>query len=340
MFSIFNSQQEYYSCEWLEYGIHFSPLGIEQCCMYVPNSDAFKMLTPLKNGEYDISKFYKNKEEIIKQHKKGVINPNCSKCYNFKQAKWAECKYIKYLVLNLSYHCNSDCIYCYTHKYKKLYNKSVDVPILNILKDFINKKKLFLDCEIHIGGGEPVLNKEFEKIVNLFIENGFKNIKIYSSGIQYSSIIEKALNNNGCKLIVSPDCGDSILYKVIKNVDKFDQFWKNIKKYCEVQNEDKYSVMLKYIIIPSINDNKESIDNFLNKVDEVNGKFIVVDIEREWYSKNKNNNNEIMRILKLIKYIQLYADNNRMRYEFFPACVYAINDYSSFYNGLNNKVLL
>lgn len=338
MFSIFNSQQEYYSCEWLEYGIHFSPFGLEPCCMYVPDANYGSMFVPLKSGEYNLSDFYKRKKKIIEQHKKGYINSNCIKCYNLKKIYWEKSSCIKHIVLDLNYKCNADCIYCFTHKNKYKYNKIVGVPVLDILKKMIKRGTIKPDCEIHISGGEPTLNCEFEEIIKLFLKNNFNNIRIYSSGLEYSEIISTALHHNACKLIISTDSGDRILLKKIKNIDLYDKLWENIQKYCNSQESDKTGVWLKYIIIPNINDNIDAINNFLLKVKEANGKFIVIEIERVWYNCNRKNDMEMKRILKLVKYIQIKSQNIGFEHDLFPSCIYAIDDYHSIYDSLEIEI--
>lgn len=335
MFDFLRKNKEYVSCEWLEYGIHFSPLGIEHCCMYIPKNMDYTPISLLKNGKYDVKDFFNKKIKTIKSHKKGILDNRCSGCFNLKKDKWVSSKKLSYMVLNLNYACNSDCCYCYTHRNKKLYNKSVDVPVLYFVEDAIKKDLLDINCEIHLGGGEPLLNKEFDDILNLLVENNFKNIKIYSSGIQYSSSVENAIKNNACKIYISVDSGTCEMYKTIKNTDKFDSVWDNIAKYASYQNvEINNAVCVKYILLPGLNDNKEEIDKFLYKVKESNSRTIVSDIERTWYKENSDNKNLLEPLIKLGKYMELFAKDNGISYIYFPSFMYAMRDNQDIYEAI------
>ena len=115
--------------------------------------------------------------------------------------------------------------------------------------------------EVHWGGGEPTLLKEFPQIMDLFLDKLEPMLRIYSSGIKYSSHIEKAIKLGCCTLIISLDSGNPDLYKKIKNVDEFNTVVNNIAIYCKAQDElpERKYVILKYILIPGVNDTEEYI---------------------------------------------------------------------------------
>ena len=60
---------------------------------------------------------------------------------------------------------------------------------------------------IVFGGGEPTILKEFDKLLNLFCEENFNNIRINSSGIKYSHALTNALKNRRASLVISVDSG-------------------------------------------------------------------------------------------------------------------------------------
>ncbi len=337
MFDFLKKPKEYISCEWLEYGMHFSPLGIEYCCMYVPKDSDYIPVTKLKKWKYDLKDFLKKRKNNLKLHKKGIINSKCVGCYNLRKQIWISSDKIKHLVVNLNYKCNADCIYCFTHRNKRLFNRLRNIPILNILEKLVKTKKINNETEIHIGGGEPLLHDEFDGIMNLFLNNGCSKIKIYSSGVEYSESIEKALKQDSCEVIISPDCADKELYKKIKNIDKYDELWANIKKYCEMQNYNKQAVCLKYIIIPNVNDTKEELDKFFDKIITVSAKTFIIDIERDWYKKEGKDSNKLVNILKLMKYSEYRAKELGLKHIYYPASVYAIESNSELYENIDRN---
>lgn len=327
MFEFIKNKKEYVSCEWLEYGIHFFPKGIEDCCMYVPKKGFYAPVSEVKNGRYDYKDFFNKKRIARKQHEKGIINERCQGCYNLEKREWKRSKVLSHVVFNLNYKCNSDCIYCYTHANKRFFNNTKDIPVFDFLVDAVKKKIILPDCDIHLGGGEPVLNSEFDSILNFLLDNNFNNISIYSSGIQFNSSIERAVRENACKLFISTDSGNEELYKKIKNVDMFNECWNNIKKYCNAQDDNKNSVCVKYIIIPKVNDTKECIDEFFVKVKEVNAGVVVTDIERNWYKLYCDDESRVKDLIVLMKYMESYCKKNLIKHIYFPASVYITQKY-------------
>ena len=330
-----NNKQEFTSCEWIEYGVHFSPRGLDHCCMYVPASKDMGPASPLKKGQYNFNDFYKKKKKLKKDQRKGIISDKCKGCYVLQKKVWKKKKEFENVVLNLNYKCNADCIYCFTHKAKLYFNTRVkDVPVYKIMEKAIKKKLILPNCEIHLGGGEPLLNNEFEDLVKLFLDNDCNNLKIYTSGIIYSKGIEKAISKTACKVYISTDSANRELYKKIKNVDKHDEVWNNIKNYCNAQTKDGVCVWPKYIIIPEVNDTEEFISEFIDKVIESGAKAIVTDIERGWYDTNSKDEEKMKPIIKLLKFLITKAKDNNLEVLNFPASVYAIDTYNDFYNSI------
>lgn len=334
MFEFLKIKKEYVSCQWLEYGMHFTVLGIHFCDKYAHLASSPFPISPLiKNRTYNFSDFFKRKQNARKLARKGIIQPTCKGCYLLKKAKWMNEDKIKCIAISTNTSCNSNCIYCYTHINKRFYNNLSEIPVYEFLQKSIKTKKIEQNCEIQIGGGEPVLNSEFEKIMNLFIENSFDNIRIYSSGIQYSEAIQRSLENDLLKeLVISIDSGNSDLYKRIKNNDNFFEVIKNVKRYCESQNRNKKQVRLKYVIIPYVNDNLDAINDFFEVVTETNIQFVLIDVEMNWFKENNEDENKIKGIFKLVKYMEKMCKNLNIEYGHFPSICYAIEKFHDMYD--------
>ena len=180
-------KKEYLSCEWLEHGIHFSHEGIEHCPMYAHREDDFDAISPLTSDyKYDFDDFYKKKEIARKSHREGKLSPFCKGCFLLENKIWDKKFKITKMAISTNTRCNCNCIYCYTHEDKEKYNSKPDIPVFDYLKKLVKTHKLSKNCQIEFGGGEPVICSEFEDIMELFINNNFKSIKIHSSGIKYS----------------------------------------------------------------------------------------------------------------------------------------------------------
>ena len=328
-------KKEYISCERLEYGINIYHQGLAHCDMNAHLKYPMQPVSVLKNGKYNFNDFFKKKKEVRKMHRNGKINYRCEGCYNLEKKIWDTRVKITHIDISSNMKCNSDCIYCFSHTNKKYFNQVKDIPVYEIIHKMVNKKIIDKNCEIQIGGGEPVILEEFEQIMFLLLDNNFDNINIYSSGIKYSYAIEKALKKDACKIYISPDSGESELYKRIKNTDKFNEVWNNIKRYCEAQNRNKEAVWIKYIIIPDINDDISNINKFLQKVIESEGHAIAIDIEREWYKRNKNNKNKIEEYIHLIKYTEKFCKANNIKYIHFPTALHITKDFKTLYDDIN-----
>lgn len=290
-------QKEYLSCNWLEHGINFDRNCIKICCMMFHKGGGPRPL--LYNGDYfNYKKYYSILRKLRKFHKKGNILPFCEGCINLTSKKWDNKNYISHINFDSNMSCNSNCIYCKSPKDSKIYYRYETV------KDLLNKKILIPDGEVMFGGGEPTIHPEFERIVNLLLDNNFNHIKVHSSGIKYSQAIERALSENKAEVVISPDSGEKDLYKTIKGVDCFDETWGNIARYTKAQKDNKNQMKIKYIIIPDINDSKEHVDKFLLKAKEAETSAIRLDIECVWYQYNRNNETVLAPYFDLFVYIE------------------------------------
>lgn len=310
IFNLFSKNKEYVSCNWLEYGIHFTSSGLDHCDKYAhPGGTPFSISQLDDNHQYNFADFFKKKRKARKQAKKGILPSGCNGCYLLKKKEWEPSDKIKCMAISPHTKCNSNCIYCYTSFNKRAYNSKKDIPIFNILKKLVEKEIISKDCEIAFNNGEPLIMDEFEDIVNLFVDNKIGRLRIHSSGISYSKSVERALTSGCCDIVISPDSGNSELYKKIKRVDKFDNVWTNIRKYALVQT-DKSTVQVKYIIIPMVNDNEDNIKEFVDKAKSSGIQRILIDIEIWWYRKNAANEQKIQRIFELIKYAKQYISQS------------------------------
>ena len=306
MFDFLFKKKEYLGCEWLENGIHMNHLGLSNCPFYFHSNKNDEAISPLTSEHtYNFKDFFKKKKEMIKNIRKGNICERCKNCPNLiKKARNKHKSSFIRIAVSSNTNCNSDCIYCYTHKNKENYNRFKEIPILEIFNQFYKKNLINENTKIEFGGGEPTLHRDFDNVIKLILQNKFNEIIVFTSGIKYSQSISNALNTDKGNLIISVDSGKSETYQKIKNVDKFDIVWENMKLYAKSQNKFLYQVKAKYIILENINDNNSEIDLFIKKVIEVDVKFIMLELEMNWYSHNKNNQDKIMAMIEHVKYFK------------------------------------
>jgi len=250
----------------------------------------------------DWEKFFKIKNEYRKIQKSGETVEGCKGCVFLEEGYWLQEDYIDSIIFDHFTKCNCACKYCYTEEDKKRYNKLKTYNIYPIIKDMFDKKIIRLGGAIGFGGGEPTILPEFDKLIKLFLKNGFHNMRVPSSGIKYSRIIAEGISTGQLSVVVSIDSSSRETYKNIKQIDAFNKVCKNLKKYSKAQ-KNSYNVISKYIIIPYVNDNKEEIDNWLKFNKENNIGIIVIDIENSWLNKYRQSKPD-ERIVDLMKYVQ------------------------------------
>lgn len=307
--NFFKKTKKYVSCQWVEYGIDFD-LGvygsnIKMCCyLSAPGGGNTMLIKDYKGEKIDWRNFFELKNKYRDIQRSGKTIPECSGCVFLEEKEWIQKDEINHVIFDHWTNCNCKCTYCYTEEDKALYNNLKTYNVLPIIKDMLAKKILKPGGAIGFGGGEPTMLDEFEELINLLLEKGFTNIRVPSSAIKYSSIIEKGIAAKQLTVVVSVDSGSRETYKTIKQLDMYDKVCENLKKYAQAQTESG-NVISKYIIIPGINDNIEEIDNWLKFNIENNISSIVIDIENSWLQKNRNNQD--LQVYNLIEYVRKKA---------------------------------
>ena len=294
----------------------FEHTRLETCC-FTCHSGGGKIT--LKNeyaGEaIDWDKLFELKRKYRIEHRKGNLTPNCIGCVFLEEKEWDEEDYINFLQFNYWVLCNSKCSYCYEVQNKKMFEKIKPYDAVPVIKDMIERKILRPGGEVSFGGGEPTIAPEFEELIKLLSENGFRNMRIHSSGIKFSPAIEKAIKMGVLNVVISIDAGSEKTYKKIKNVNAYKKVLENMKKYAAA-NKAGYGLMTsKYIIIPNINDNRKEIDLWIDSVREAGGRWLALDIEDVWYKTNRSTISSYY--LDLVNYVIDKANSFNMKIELY-----------------------
>jgi wyosine [tRNA(Phe)-imidazoG37] synthetase (radical SAM superfamily) len=173
--------------------------------------------------------------------------------------------------------------------------------------------------------------QNFDELVDLFISNG-TNVRIHTSAIKYSKTVENALKNNFGSVVISLDSGSKSTYKKIKQVDKFDKVCESIKNYSNARNLSREgncqssttdNVIIKYIIIPGINDNLKEIDKFFKLMKKLKIKTVALDLEVQ-YARKYNNQDVSQHIFLLVDYFQNQAEKYNIKVLIYSFISYVI----------------
>lgn len=283
---------QYKSCQWVNRGIEFRTDEIRLCCYgYLQGRETeyqTTLFTDYHGGKIDWKAFFKKKDELKQMHKEGKYLDACKDCIYLYEKEWDEENYINHFTFNHWTKCNCNCTYCYTNGDKKAFNKYREYKIYPIIKDMFKQgiiKKMGESC-LCFGGGEPTILDDFDKLIDLFVSNDAKNIRINTSGIKYSKAIEKALKLGVMSIVISTDAGCEQTYEKVKQVKCYKKVWENIRKYNKAA-VDKKLVKVKYILIPGFNDNYEEINKWFNEVVKNGVKAVSLSVEQDWYNTHQ-----------------------------------------------------
>lgn len=306
----------YKSCYWIESGINFDIDTYKICCLYSAKGGGNTIVKNNYKGEpIDWDNFFNFKKRIKDLHKSGKIYPKCEGCILLEERDWPD-DHTKISMINLDYwtKCNSRCSYCHTMNDKEAYNKFKNYNFLPILKDMIKRDILRPHGHVSFGGGEVTLLKEFDKLLNIFMDYGFPLTRIHSSCIKYSRAIEKGLKNGRVDLIVSIDAGSKEMHEKVKQVKSYDKVWKNLKRYASNQR-NPLAVKVKYIVIPGLNDDKKEIELWLKKAKENGINCVLQEIESKWFYARRDKVPD--EIIDFFNYTKEKAENLGLKYELY-----------------------
>ncbi|MBN2457982.1 radical SAM protein, partial [Candidatus Woesearchaeota archaeon] len=143
----------------------------------------------------------------------------------------------KYLVpskarIKLTRLCNLDCKMCYAKRNKEENSLSFD-----IIKKLLFQLKRFGVKTIILSGGEPLLRKDFEKIISEINKNNFKGV-LMTNGTLLNNKICEILMKNDWEVSVSLDGHNRKINDEIRGEGSFTLIDKSLKNL--IKNRDKY----------------------------------------------------------------------------------------------------
>lgn len=240
------------SCIHLESSVVCTNNKLYFCC-----SDFGKNKSPYVefNGDNNstMCEFIAYRDKLISNLNNGILTP-CDGCPYVKQDWYPSERKIRMYNDSQGGICNFNCCYCGSSA-KTSTNHSSDLDALKLRDTFATNNLMVEDLLSVIACGEitvhPRRNDIYESI-SKFRNTVFTNASVFDKKLQALLELERT------DLVVSVDAGTKSTYAKVKGLDLFDKVHENLKRY-----SSSGIVILKYIVLPGINDNKADIDGFI-----------------------------------------------------------------------------
>lgn len=164
----------------------------------------------------------------------------------------------RFVSLEITEQCNLKCKHCYTAAGEGKPN-FLDIDVIYNLIDELSK----YGCEfLAIGGGEPLLYKDIDKVIRYAILKGVE-VELVSNGILFNKDTIEKLYNAGLKYVqISLDGESSETYSKVRGTDFFNLVVNNIKNVNKKFNTSVSTVLCKY--------NYDKIFDIIKIVDSIN----------------------------------------------------------------------
>ena len=175
--------------------------------------------------------------------------------------------------------CNLNCIYCSRAEFLPDSERS-GYSLLEVLKQLASK---FSDTEVKINfsAGEFTINDEADDILEFLIDKPWKS-SYHINGTGYKerfATLSKLDKISGIN--VSLDSGTSETYSMIKGANRFDEVVRNL----EWLSKAEVPLILKYIVLPGINDNEVDVNGLVSIAGRLNAQIQITNNYLEAYKK-------------------------------------------------------
>jgi len=240
----------------------------------------------------------------------------CAKCDLFQLKNWEDSDgLIHYISFNMSPSpCQSRCIYCWNHELSNshLHPQNFE-KLLDIIIYFKNNGMIAEDTIWQMASGEITIHPFKNQIYNLV---GTQTAQFFTNCFIYDKNISINLATNPKSVIdLSIDSGTPQTWEKIKGVDNFNTVLDNLHKYstsCITPEQ----IVLKYIILPGINDNLEDYRSVVKLMKNL--KLRILHISCDLRERNTRDNDKSKSLVSATGYLLAVLKKNNISYAIYP----------------------
>ena len=161
---------------------------------------------------------------------------------------------------NITYGCNSNCVFCYSHNTKHTQKTYKEIS-KEILVEYWNRMGVGKNDRIIINGGEPLLHTKFEEILNATHRYGCE-VLVYTNGRLLNKLNPSLLVSN--YRFVVPIHGYEKLHDSITRVNgSYHEMIEGIKNISESKALVDLKIIINYQMAVNMDDYSKTVDALL-----------------------------------------------------------------------------
>ena len=296
--------EQFFSCSDLQHSVYFAPSKVRTCCQRffvkgVQKGDVV-LLDVARGDEINAKAILNAKLNLIEAINAGE-KTDCFGCPYLQKKAWETLSDKNFRVkhISLEYHsiCNLKCTYCSDEYYG---GESPQYNLSNLISQLRQLGFVEFCDSVVWGGGEPVLDNDFESLVNSVLNDlSPKYLRFFTNSVRHNSLIQKLLDEHRIYITTSIDAGTIQTYKKIRGYDRLEKVYANLKKYSEVCPE---RVTIKYIFTDG-NTSTEEVQSFLALIEQYNLQNVNFQISFD-FTKEIVEKNDYLRIIEMFSGLQ------------------------------------
>ena len=232
----------FWSCSYIESGMAFNVNTVTACCV-TQHGQAWPFLADFDGGTPPIPTILRSKRRMTALNQDKSY-PQCANCTRLTRQEWPPQEHLFDRLLFAHFrHCNIACRYC------SIASRTADTRppyrLLPALEHLFRHGLMAHRGQIHWGGGEPTVLREFEDVMAFLADYSHQHI-IYTNCVIHSPRIEELLTRRSATLTCSVDSGSREVYLAIKQRDYSDRVWANIRRYAATGGD----IVTKMLVLP------------------------------------------------------------------------------------------
>ena len=290
----FEKVSRYKGCK--EIGKRFSYGGnyVGTCC-YIGGQNFFS-----DEPEKLFDELYDYSAKKIREFKDGIYGA-CEGCSELKEGLWLDFPQYDEVCLSVGIEgtrCCCKCIYCDSTDNAN-FNRTNDKGLLDVLKPLkYFQEKIPGKLRFDMAAGEFFMWRDCSSVIDALINESW-SASFWITGKLYTKNLVDLHKAGGVHYInVSLDSGTPQTYRAVKGVGGFESVLENLR---EIGNAG-IPIVLKYILIEAVNDNKTDIDGFIDIAKEVKAEVALsADFNRKEKVMSKSHLELFMQLIERCK---------------------------------------